>query len=66
MGRWHPAPADDGGWGTFALLTAHWVKPFLLSAYPSLDFLTLGLRVQPEDGMEMLSLEAPSWARVCE
>lgn len=50
----------------FAPLTAHWVKPFLLSAYPSLDFLTLGLRVQPEDGMEMLSLEAPSWARVCE
>lgn len=46
----------------FAPLTAHLVKPFFLSAYPSLDFLTLGLRLQPEDGNALwkppLGLEA--------
>lgn len=51
----------------FAPLTAHLVKPFFLSAYPSLDFLTLGLRLQPEDGNALwkptLGLEAVSEAR---
>ena len=45
-----PARADDGVGGMFPSLAAHLVKPFLLGAYPLLDLLTLGLRLQPEEG----------------